>query len=82
MAMRLYQNNPSGPVNLEELSDFTDYAPFYTDSMEVAKAYYLGKQEELEEKMNTLNLQEHPTQIAKLARQIMSVRAIIKTLIS
>jgi hypothetical protein len=80
MAMRLYQNNPSGPVNLEELSDFTDYAPFYTDSMEVAKAYYLGKLEELEKKLATLTIQEHPLQIAKLARQVMSVRSILKTL--
>ena len=78
--MRLYQNNPSGPVNLEELSDFTDYAPFYTDSMEVAKAYYLGKLEELEKKLATLTIQEHPLQIAKLARQVMSVRSILKTL--
>ena len=80
MAMILYQNNPSGPVNLEELSDFTDYAPFYTDSMEVAKAYYLGKLEELEKKLATLTIQEHPLQIAKLARQVMSVRSILKTL--
>jgi len=80
MAMRLYQNNPSGPVNLEELSDFTDYAPFYTDSMEVAKAYYLGKLEELEEKLGTLTIQEHPVQIIRLARQVMSVRSILKTL--
>ena len=80
MAMRLYQNNPSGPVNLEELSDFTDYAPFYTDSMEVAKAYYLGKLEELEKKLDTLTIQEHPLQIVKLARQVMSVRSILKTL--
>ena len=78
--MRLYQNNPSGPVNLEELSDFTDYAPFYTDSMEVAKAYYLGKLEELEEKLGTLTIQEHPVQIIRLARQVMSVRSILKTL--
>jgi len=78
--MRLYQNNPSGPVNLEELSDFTDYAPFYTDSMEVAKAYYLGKLEELEKKLATLTIQEHPLQIAKLARQVMSVQSILKTL--
>ena len=80
MAMRLFQNNPSGPVNLEELSDFTNYTPFYTDSMEVAKAYYLGKLEELENKLNGLNLQEHPVQITKLARQVMSVRSILKTL--
>ncbi len=80
MAMRLFQNNPSGPVNFEELSDFTDYAPFYTDSMEVAKAYYIGKLEELENKLCGLNLQEHPVQIAKLARQVMSVRSILKTL--
>lgn len=78
--MRLYQNNPSGPVNLEELSDFTDYAPFYTDSMEVAKAYYLGKLEELEKKLATLTIQEHPLQIVKLARQVMSVQSILKTL--
>jgi len=80
MAMRLFRNNPSVPVNVEELSDFTDYAPFYTDSMEVAKAYYLGKLEELEQKLTTLTIQEHPVQIAKLARQVMSVRSILKTL--
>ena len=67
-------------MNFEELSDFTDYAPFYTDSMEVAKAYYLGKLEELENKLSALTLQEHPLQIAKLARQVMSVRSILKTL--
>jgi len=78
--MRLFQNNPSVPVNVEEFSDFTDYAPFYTDSMEVAKAYYLGKLEELEQKLTTLTIQEHPVQIAKLARQVMSVRSILKTL--
>jgi len=78
--MRLFQNNPSMPVNVEELSDFTDYMPFYTDSMEVAKAYYLGKLEELEEKLDELTLQEHPVQIARLARQVMSVRSILKTL--
>ncbi len=80
MAMRLFQNNPVGPASFEELTDFSDYAPFYTDSMEVAKAYYLGKLEELETKLNGLNLQEHPVQIAKLARQVMSVRSILKTL--
>lgn len=78
--MRLFQNNPSTPVNVEELSDFTDYTPFYTDSMEVAKAYYMGKLEELEEKLAELTLQEHPVQIARLARQVMSVRSILKTL--
>ena len=80
MAMRLFQNNVFAPVNVEEVSDFTDYAPFYTDSMEVAKAYYLGKLEELEHKMDTLTLQEHPVQITKLAKQVMSVRSILKTL--
>ena len=80
MAMRLFQKNPSMPVNVEELSDFADYTPFYTDSMEVAKAYYLGKLEELEEKLGELTLQEHPVQIARLARQVMSVRSILKTL--
>jgi hypothetical protein len=80
MAMRLFQNNPTVPANVEELSDFTDYAPFYTDSMEVAKAYYLGKLEELEAKLSGLNIQEHPVQIARLARQVMSVRSILKTL--
>ncbi len=78
--MRLFQNNAAGPVNFEELSDFTGYAPFYTDSMEVAKAYYLGKLEELENKLDGLTLQEHPLQIARLARQVMSVRSILKTL--
>jgi hypothetical protein len=80
MAMRLFHNNPSTPVNVEGLSDFTDYAPFYTDSMEVAKAYYLGKLEELEEKLGSLTIEEHPVQITRLARQIMSVRSILKTL--
>ena len=80
MAMRLFQNNVLAPVNLEESSDFNDYTPFYTDSMEVAKAYYLGKLEELENKMSTLTLQEHPVQITRLAKQVMSVRSILKTL--
>jgi len=78
--MRLFQNNQSVPVHAEELSDFTDYAPFYTDSMEVARAYYLGKLEDLEEKLGTLTIQEHPVQIARLAKQVMSVRSILKTL--
>ena len=80
MAMRLFPNNPSTPVNVEEWPEFTDYTPFYTDSMEVAKAYYLGKLEELEEKLATLTIQEHPVQIIRLAKQVMSVRAILKTL--
>jgi hypothetical protein len=80
MAMRLFQNNPSVPIHFEELTDFTDYAPFYTDSMEVAKAYYLGKLEELEKKLESMTIGEHPVQIAKLARQVMSVRSILKTL--
>ena len=80
MAMRLFQNKPSAPVNVEELSDFTNYTPFYTDSMEVARAYYLGKLEELEEKLEALTIQEHPVQIARLAKQVMSVRSILKTM--
>ena len=79
--MRLFQNNPLVPVHFEELPEITDYAPFYTDSMEVAKAYYLGKLEELEKKLDTLTFQEHPVQIARLAKQVMSVKAILKTLV-
>ena len=78
--MRLFPNNPSTPVNVEEWPKFTDFTPFYTDSMEVAKAYYLGKLEELEETLGTLTIQEHPVQIIRLAKQVMSVRAILKTL--
>ena len=35
---------------------------------------------ELEKKLATLTIQEHPLQIVKLARQVMSVQSILKTL--
>jgi hypothetical protein len=46
----------------------------YGDSHEVMKVYYLSNLQELEKKLNELNVQEHPGEVLAICRKIKAVK--------
>jgi hypothetical protein len=80
MGTRMHQNHKSVKVGPGEITDLINHTPVYADSREILMAYYRGKIQEIEEELNKLTIQEHPQQIAKLARQVFSVKTLLKAL--
>jgi hypothetical protein len=80
MGTRIHQNHKAGKVNAGEINDLVNHTPLYADSREILVTYYRGKIQEIEEQLNKLTIQEHPQEIAKLARQVFSVKTMLKTL--
>lgn len=80
MGTRIHQNHNAGKVKSAELNDIINHTPLYADSREILITYYRSKIEEIEAELNKLTIQEHPQQIAKLARQVFSVKTMLKAL--
>lgn len=64
----------------ESITDLINGGVLYSDSMEVAVTYYEGKLLELEKQINDFNIQEHPAEITRLAKDIVAIRTTIQNL--